>query len=264
MNWSLQSNSRFPTRFLAYVTVAALFFVVLDSVAGGALREKARDVLIVPAYWGEQIISGIQGIPFIASGVAYRNEFRALQEEVGALRERQTLFSATADENASLQQLLKLRTDEGAVAASVISSVSARQFGTLLLDAGRARGVHEGALVLSENGYAIGEIESVGETSARVTLYFAPHATIEVTAKSAQFTLDGRGGGNARAQVPRELPLSVREVLYAPRALSRPVGVIGHLSSASSSAFTDIYAFLPVQLETLRFVLIVPRDQKPQ
>ncbi len=72
------------------------------------------------------------------------------------------------------------------------------------------------------------------------------------------FVSKGRGGGNARGEIPRDAIVSVNDVVSVPAFGGRPVGIVGAFESASSSAYTTLYIRTPANLDSLRYVHVLP------
>ena len=80
---------------------------------------------------------------------------------------------------------------------------------------------------------------------------------VEVTVAGSATLLEGRGGGNARALLPRGVEVKENDPVFAPSLGSRPVGVVGSIESDPSLAEQTIHVSLPVNLDSLRYVYVL-------
>lgn len=261
MNLYRQSNG-FRTHggrrtFLAF-TVLIIVIAFLDLFLGGRVRSALREFLSPIARSGEYVSSAVLRSDYWSSRKALMRENQSLREELNRVRERSALFDVIEEDNASLRSLARLAEKEGGVTAEVISSFRASPYGTFLIGAGKTSGVDVGSIVMSGEGFVLGTVMEAASDTALVKFAFAPENTLDVSVGNISFSLTGRGLGNARAQVSREVKLEERTLVRAPIFAQRPVGIIGKIESASSSAYSDIFVYLPTNLNTIRFVHVLP------
>jgi len=237
--------------------IALLFFV--DKVTGGVMSGYARG-------------AGGAALSIVASVGATVRESGALQSRATLARENEELRREIAlfaeeiaqaefirAENEELRLLAALVQAEEGVSARIVSSHRASPYGTFLIDAGRDDGIHEGDLVLTPGGYVLGAVTGLSDRTATVRSTFASGESVDLSVGDAAFTANGLGGGNARASVARETAIPVGSGVVAPLFGGRNAGTVMHVESASSSATAIISIRIPVNLETLRFVYVVPR-----
>lgn len=243
----------------AFVTIflVALFVFGIDRISGGAVRNYARQG--GGAMWAA--VSATTGF-FTESGIL--NSKRSLLEENAQLREaiaardEQALrFAALQDENDALRAMLGLANDDG-VTVPVLSSFNSSPYGTFRIGGGAAAGITEGSIVLTEGGFALGAVTFVSARTATVESFFTADKEIEMHVRGVAFASEGRGGGNARGEIPRDASVAENDVVTVPAFGGRPVGIVGHIESASSSAYTTLYIRTPVNLDTLRYVHVLP------
>lgn len=197
----------------------------------------------------------------------YFSSKRALEEENEALRAELAAHSALAGrlevlerENEELRMIARVVQKEDGITAPIISSSNASPYGTFLIGAGALDGVAEGSVVLSgdERGFVIGRVAEAGARTSLVLEVFAPGASVEGFAGGATLSLEGRGGGNARAEVPRTIELSEGDAVTSGVFGGRIIGIVGAVSSGDSSALMRVYVRAPVSLSELQFVYVVP------
>ncbi|MFZ2886822.1 MAG: rod shape-determining protein MreC [Minisyncoccia bacterium] len=251
---AIQRRAPFFGAFLGFVAICVLFFAIDISTSGTVRREVRRAggaALSVTASVG----SSVSESGFFSSRRTLQQENDALRRELSLVSEKMASYHLLEEENTELRMFLDI-VEEGGVAARVVSSFNAIPYGTFVV---YGSGLQNGALVLTDGGFVLGEIVSVSGASATVHSIFAPDSTVDLVAGEVAFSADGRGGGNARAEVPREAELAIGDVVRAPQFGARPAGIIGHIESASSSATQTLFVRAPVNLQTLHFVYVVPR-----
>jgi len=183
---------------------------------------------------------------------------------------RAELASTTAliaDRNALYQEnlLLKAQFGRDAKVRSVLASVLLRPPGTpydtLVIDAGKKEGVKMGALVSAGGSAYIGTISEVFESTSRVLLFSSPGSTYSALAvlssqpgKSIPISLVGQGGGSMSAEVPAATPVSVGDTIIVPGVATAFAGTVTHVERSEGESFETLYAHLPVDLFSIRFV----------
>jgi cell shape-determining protein MreC len=254
---NLHTGGRTSTsRFLLWFTIVVVVLAFADVLLHGALRAPVRSALAPLSNVAARVGHAIGNVEFFSTRSALLGEIESLKQENERMKERDLLFSVVLDENKSLRALASL--GDGGIIAPVYSSLRASPYGTFLIGAGKERGVRKGDIAVSETGFVLGIVTDVSAASATVTLLFAPGGSVDAVSGETNFALSGRGLGNAKAQVPREAPLSVRDAVFAPTLGESPIGVIGRIESASSSAYADVFVYVPTNLNTLRFITITP------
>lgn len=244
-------------RRLLLVSVLALLFFGSDALAGGALSRSLRSVLAPVSSWGTSVGSIVTNSRWWTSRSALLSENLALKKEIALLRTHDSAFQAMELENQSLSKLVSVAENKRGVTAAVISSFSASPYGTFVIGVGEEDHVPVGAIVLSESGFAIGQVSDISAGSATVKEVFAPGASIAAKVGAIAFSIEGKGGGNAFAKVPKESLIHEGDVVLAPSLAGKPVGIVGHTESASSSAYSNLYIRFPDNFNTVSFVFVL-------
>lgn len=264
-------NSRrsFPPRrrgtgalFAATLIVVAV--VLIDMFSGGVVRSAARLALAPFANFGRASVAAVSGGNLWSTRGGLLKENAELRIERDKLAAEGLGYRALQAQNESLSEMARLAETESSggnqsgVTAAVISSFRASPYGTFIIGAGVQHGVREGSIVLAEGGFVIGVVSDVSNSSAVVRMVFAPGEKTDVVVGATGFSISGRGGGNASAEVPREAPVQEQSPVFAPGFENRPVGIIGKIESSTSSAYADVYVVFPQNLNTIRYVHVVP------
>lgn len=255
---SYRRNNQAPfAPIVIAVVVFVAFFFGIDYASGGFVRSQAR-ALSSSVF---SLIPGSEGIiNFFASRRALQRDNERLAGELIRLAEKSAALDALETENAALRQMASAAASMGSgVTAPVLSSLRASPYGTFVIGAGADDNIGEGSLVMTSGGFVIGRVVHADRRTAQVESVFAPEAQTDLMVRELSFQAEGRGGGNARASVPRDSAIAIGDTATAGIFSGRPVGIIGHIESASSSAESIVYVRVPVNLDTLRFVYVLPR-----
>lgn len=254
----MRSEGRSGTRVFVFVSFVVVLAMATDWFTGGALRQFVRPVFTPLAHVSERVLHVLNAQEFWKTRTALQSEVSSLREELAHRDAENALLRTLQNENTVLRSLLGV-SDTG-ITVPITSSFASSPYGTFTIGGGSTRGIHEGDIAIVRDGFVLGTVTDVSLNSAIVRAVFAPGVESEVVSGDIGFSISGRGGGNAFAQVPREAPLSEGAPVTAPFLDNRPVGVIGQIESASSSAFADVYVHFPFNPNSLQFVIVVPRQ----
>ncbi|MDO8522472.1 MAG: rod shape-determining protein MreC [bacterium] len=246
---------------LATVIVCAL--VLVDSLSGGGIRSIARAGGSLVWRWGISIEGAIYGSGFFRTRRALLAENSALTEQVAQFQERAAAYRVLQDENAALREILRVseisrgKGKDSGITAPIISSFRASPYGTFQIGAGTSDSVSPGNLVLSAEDFVIGRIEVVDAHASLVKEIFAPNTLTDAVLHGVGVAVLGQGGGNARADVPRQADVAVGDPVISATLGSRAIGIVGNVSEDSGNAYRRVQIYLPVNLSVLKFVYIV-------
>lgn len=244
-------------------TVAVICILFIDALSQGGVRSLVRASGAQVWSLGSQGASAVSAGGFFASRKALVEENEELKGEVERLSRRLAELAALEAENSSLRTLVRVAEDLEGVAAPITSSLRASPYGTFTIGAGRAQGIVAGDAVVageSGRGFVIGRVSEVSERSALVVRTFSPETLIESVVRDVPITVEGWGGGNARAEAPRALLLEAGDVVTAPSMRGLPIGVVASILSDAASAYQSVYIGLPFNLSGLSFVYVVSLD----
>jgi cell shape-determining protein MreC len=195
------------------------------------------------------------GTGFFSSRGSLEAENSELKTELAEYQAKDADYAAEHDENIRLRTLVNLSSHTPGHAASIISSLTASAYGTFTVDVGLADGITKASAVYTPDAFAIGIISETGAHSSLVTELFAPDATLESVVGNTHIVLEGQGGGNARARVPRDSTIKEGDIVRA-TSVDAPVGIVEHVESNPNGADKEIYVRIPANLETLTLVYV--------
>ncbi len=243
---------------IATVLVAILF--VADGLSGGNIRTLIRSG--AATLWSTVTHTGetITGSGMFATRRALESENAALRKDLTEVQLRAAAFEFLRSENESLRGIVQIVEDSDGITVPIVSSLRSSPYGTFLIGAGTESGLNEGDLVMigdSAAPFAIGRIETLDERISVVKELFAPDKTIEGVVGGVSVIFDGRGGGQARGEAPRDADVQVGDVVVSAAVRGRAIGVVGKVEEDSGGASKKLYANIPVSMFDIRFVYVV-------
>lgn len=259
MSLYLQSDRKKSRRRVILFCVTIVLIFAIDFATSGALRAGVRSLGAIAWSAGASAGNALFGQGYFSSKRALTAEIESLRDALARYAAEDGRHEILEKENNELRALVGLRSEEEGIAAPIISSTSASPYGTFLVGVGAKDGVYIGDAVLagSARGFVIGRIAEVGARSSLVKELFAPGEALEAIARGAGLSLEGRGGGNAHAEVPSSLAIAEGDVVTSPLFAGRVVGLIGFVSAEQGSARKRIYVRAPLSTADLRFVYVV-------
>lgn len=243
-------------RKLFFATIIVLLIFGVDFVSGGFIRNMVRNS--AASIWNASvhIRSSVAGSGFFSSKKGLAEENIALREQLNQMQERAAAYAVLASENAELRGLLNVASQERGITAPVVSSFRASPYGTFLIAAGGGD-VSIGAYVVTEGGFVVGRVSEVGNRTSVVRGIFAADNEVEAIVSGEALVVEGQGGGNARTEAPRGIPIQVGDPVIVPTLGGRPIGVVGRVESDASGSSSKVLIQLPVNLSALRYVYII-------
>jgi cell shape-determining protein MreC len=251
------SNRTTGRRWLLSITLIAVIILAVDLLTHGSVRSYVRGFAPRVTVAGNAGTDAVVNTGFFATHSALAHENAALKIQIAQYQDQVSENAVLREQNDQLRSLVDLAASEHGITAVVVSSYLASPYGTFLISV-HAPDVANGDLVLSGGGFVIGRIANAGPTTSLVREVFASDASIEGLVSGADATIDGYGGGNARAALPRDVHVAVGDLVLAPTLGGRPVGVVGSVESSAASADQKVYIRLPVNLSSIRYVHVVP------
>lgn len=194
-----------------------------------------------------------------------RNELvsrlKTAEAELKNIGYQSVLYSALAEENASLKKASSVQSFEKAVTARVIMRPPRTLYDTLLLDSGAESGISEGDVV-AFNGVALGTVISADPTTSLVRLYSTPQAETDVTLGTprAIAVAKGVGGGAFELSLPKDVALSKNEPVVLPNSQTLVLGFVVTSKSSPSDASATVYVRSPVSMNELDYVSVFPHQ----
>ncbi len=261
---SYRRNDGRNVRRLFLVTALVIIIFAADIASGGILRSFARGASASVSITGSRFIGAITDIGFFSSRRALTSENKVIKQELERLKIDSAEIKVLREEVRALRALVHLGERYAGITAPVVSSAANSPYGTFVIAAGEADGIAAGDLVLAgaeDSSFVIGRVSETAKSRSLVTEIFAPGAHIEILIRGAPFTLEGRGGGNARIEVPASLEIEAGDPVFAPELGGLPVGSVGYIHEARSAAYKNIFIRNIMPISSLRFVYVISNEK---
>ena len=249
--------SKRQRRYLLLATVFVIVLMAIDYFSGGVIRAPMRAAGLTVWSGAHSIVTRISSAGLFATRARLARENGDLRAQLSSLREEIAAARSISARMEELEEAAHLAAETGGVTAPILSSFRASPYGTFYIGVGSEAGVHEGALVLSTKGFALGRVAETFPSESLVREFFAPGERVEVLIEDRLVSLAGRGGGNAVGEMPRGAHVEVGTMIFARGEGSHAIGIIGHTEGDPTSASVKVYVRSPVNLETIPYVYVV-------
>lgn len=245
-------NSR--RKIIVAIVLVALIYGV-DVLSHGFLRSVARTSAsgISSAFF--RVSAGIDGSGFFSTRAKLAKENDAFRSELATTKELLARYSGLKSENDELRAILALTDQAKGTAAPIISSIISSPYGTFAIGAGTAQGIDSGAPVFSSGGFLLGVVTDPGARTSLVQELFSSGVKTDALIGGVAAVVEGTGGSNAKASLPRGTNIQPGAVVMAPH-YSAPIGIVGSIATSSSAASDEVYIALPTALSAMRYVYV--------
>lgn len=258
MNSYRQNSAR--KRLLA-ASALVIVLLTIDLLSGGKVRAFSREAGSGLWRLGISAEESVRESGFFTSRRALEDANASLSEQNAQLEGRAAAYQVLKDENESLRAMLRVAGNKRGITAPVVSSFRASPYGTFLVGAGSLDDVAVGELVLTSENFVVGRVTDIDQNSSLVRELFAAGVSTDALVRGVGTSVQGQGGGNARADLPREASVSVGDSVISPVLGGRAIGVVGAVEDKPASAYRRIYIRLPANLSAMRFVYLVKQEK---
>ena len=162
-------------------------------------------------------------------------------------------------ENEALKRKFGRNSGRDLLLARVLSTPSSSPFDTLIIDVGKDMNVIPGMKIMSDGDFTLGEVSSVFNQSAVVTLYSSSGYELPalIGSSSIPVTLYGEGGGNFRVTLPKGTPVGIGDLVAIPSIAPEYVGTVEALVRPEGSSLQSLFIKWPFNINTISFVYVV-------
>lgn len=242
-----------PKRNTATVTVAINFVLIAVAVFILFLIIKIIVVEIsVPALHADNIRDSLKSK---ASLIAKINE---LENIIGTQKESLAEAVLLQKENEKLKIELNREGASTGTLARVLTAPGRNFYSTIIIDAGSAQGLSEGQIVYAFGSVALGTVAIVQEHRATIELFSAANRQVAGTAEDSDvaLTMIGRGAGEYEVRMPRDVSFRVGEMISYQSIDTAILAKVEKIITDPRDPFQSLLAKVPVNLSTLKFVII--------
>lgn len=235
-------------RGLVLATAFVALALIADALSGGAVRAPLHAGAALVGGWVRGAIDTMEG----------HFSFGRSETQLAALAARAAEANRLQQENDQLRALVNVAANSQGKTAPVVSSLNASPYGTFLIGADSTSDIQQGDLVLTAGGFVIGRVSNVQGGVGIVSEILAPGNSSEAILHGAAITVEGEGGGNGEAEVPRAVPVAPGDVVTVPSLGARAIAVVGAIASTTASAAQTVYLQLPIDRSGLEYVYVTP------
>ncbi len=248
------------------LTFVALI-VLLSLFNPSFLREGAS--AIAAPFWrtGLAMEGGVGNFfAFFTSRQALLDELSQLRstlvEREAGLRE----LAALKEENVALKKQSLVGVKETPLLLALVLATPPRSpYDTVILDAGREKGVAVGDEALWD-GVLVGEVSEVVAQTSTVSLFSTSGKKVSLVAihegRSIPLEAEGQGGGSFLARLPRDVPIAEGDQVHMSE---RPLAVFGEVTALKrdeSDPFIAVYVKSVAPFSGLRFLSLRRLSEK--
>ncbi|MFZ2621240.1 MAG: rod shape-determining protein MreC [Minisyncoccia bacterium] len=182
----------------------------------------------------------------------------ALEDELSALKLKETDYDLVLLENQSLKMELGRPTNINRILARVLSKPPRSPYDTLVIDVGSTDGLTLGNKVYFGGNIIIGLVTSITPHSSLVELFSSGNHRQEVilSRTGASFEIQGRGGENFQLEVPKDTDILWGDIFEYPGIFSSVIGNVYYIDTNSQSSFKTVYIRVPGSVFSAKFVFV--------
>ena len=168
-------------------------------------------------------------------------------------------------ENEDLKLLLNRRNSNSkSILGTILVKPTLSPYDTLIIDIGLDQNISIGDKVVVDGNVFIGYISEVYSNSSKVILYSSPGEKVVVLIGESNIGKEavGAGGGNFSVNAPREIEVKEGDTITIPSISPNVFGVVEKIEFKENDAFQRILFKNTVNINELKWVLVVPSLNK--
>jgi cell shape-determining protein MreC len=199
---------------------------------------------------------------FVSSKGSLAAKNAELEKDLSAINVQLLSMQALESENQALKNMVASKQATASPAKYTFAAITERPpfspYDSLIISSGSAEGITIGNPVMSDDGTAIGTIEEVFPSSAKVVLFSSPGTAVNVTVGNKKFetTAQGQGGGDFTMKIPVSDAPKQGDAVYIPTFAPTPLGVVESISAGPTDAFALVSFSYPENIFEMSFVTI--------
>jgi|SRR3989338_3842356 len=152
------------------------------------------------------------------------------------------------------------RTKSGLIVATVLTYPPQTPYDIIIIDIGSNDSVVIGGEVSMSEGPLLGLVSEVFSRRAKVKLFSASgeETSAILERNDMPITLEGRGGGNFRISLPRDMEIEKGDRILSADISARLMAIVEDVTVQPTDAFKEVLAKSPTNIFALRFVFVAP------
>jgi rod shape-determining protein MreC len=168
-------------------------------------------------------------------------------------------------ENDDLKSILSRKSsNQKSILSTILVKPTLSPYDTLIIDVGLNENISVGDRVVADGNVFIGYISEVYDNSSKVILYSSPGEKVQVLIGSSNIEKEALGmcGGNFGVSIPREIDIKEGDPIVIPSISPNLFGVVEKVEFKESDAFQKVLFKNTVNINELKWVLVIPSSLK--
>lgn len=259
MSYHLQPKPRRNTKqTLAVVFGISVFvfgmYAVFPVFFSGIARTIGSPIARSKNYVGQAISQS----KFFSSKTALIDENIRLRKQNDDLEEKLVDFTLLSSQNDELRKLLNVRVKRNGIGAIVTLHPSQSPFDVFDLELSSGNSVQLGNLLTAGN-IALGTLVEERGTYAKAQLYSSPDTQTEgrLVKNGTPLILIGKGGGNFSVSAPRDLDITVGDLVSLGKNPDLALAKVESIEEAETDSFKKVRLATPINIFSLRYVEVL-------
>ncbi|PCI29144.1 hypothetical protein COB55_02670 [Candidatus Wolfebacteria bacterium] len=261
MSYHFKSSVHRPKHRLRYVALFLIVIGIMFYIAPPAFLTRLAHSGALP-FWsagngGSDIGASIVSLSKSKKSIIKENQ--TLKEQVRDMQLRLLDRNLLREENIELKEMLGRSIDEKSVLARVLTKPNRSAYDTLVIDVGTDDHISKGDMVLVGDSIPIGKISEVFGSSAIVVLFSSPGEKVDVSIGTSGIVTEatGRGAGNFAIEIPRDIEISIGDIIVAPSISEKMFGNVEELYIDPAHSFKTVLFKSPINIFQLRWVNVL-------
>ena len=251
-------------KLVMFITILLVLLFIINSKTNGSVSNVAR--MIAAPVWsiGDNTSAKITNVQeMFASKDELANKLESLSTELEDIRNLEYENMLLKAQNANLLSLASVGVpvdiSHKRIHANVFSTSGILPYGTILVS-GADDDIQTGDIVLGRSAIALGNVASTSGDIATVHLFSTANRIVDVVMGYGESAIsakaEGVGNGNFTISTPRDVDISIGDMVFATSASGYPIAIVGSIEQDPVNAFKKIYARVPFNIQVITSVLV--------
>lgn len=162
-------------------------------------------------------------------------------------------------ENENLKDIISSENPNSQTAAILVKP-NYTLYNNLVIDVGTKDGIQEGDFVVGYGSVALGKVKDVRKNISFVELFSESNisSVLVHSASSTYVDVVGHGGGVVKFTVPRDISITVGDILSLPARSGLLFGTVEEIQFDSTDPVQTIFAQSAININQLQYVEVIP------
>ncbi|KKS14478.1 MAG: hypothetical protein UU71_C0025G0010 [Parcubacteria group bacterium GW2011_GWB1_41_6] len=186
-------------------------------------------------------------------------ELDVLKEKTGQLEAALLEGESLKQENKNILSLVNRKQERNYVLAAVLFKPPQVFYDSLVIDAGINQGLAPGMAVTAYGNILLGYVSDVSSSASKVKLISSLNEETNAVFQDSGLSVValGKGGENFEISLPRSVEVKIGETITNLEINPLLVGIVERIEKNDASPFQKIFFRLPLNLNYLRYVLVI-------